>query len=252
MNEATLLKVEDLSVTFGDIRVLIDVSFELEKERVLAIIGPNGAGKSVLLKTLLGIIKPTSGTITWAPNVRVGYLPQRFHIDLYLPMTVGEFMDLKPTREMTNEVALKLVEVDVSWLTRKLAHLSSGQLQRILLAWSLLDNPQILLFDEPTENVDVVGQESIYSLLHHLQDTIGVSLIIISHDLHAVYRYANNVLCINQKMVCYGEPEDELTVDKLSSLYKDQTFFHHDYGSIDGHTHEGHSHENHAHIKHTQ
>lgn len=249
MNEAPLLKVENLSVTLGDNPILKDVSFELERERVLAIIGPNGAGKSVLLKTLLGIIKPTSGKITWAPNIRIGYLPQRFHVDLYLPMTVGEFLDLKPTREMTNEEALALVEIEVSWLNRKLAHLSGGQLQRVLLAWSLLDNPQILLFDEPTENVDVVGQESIYALLHHLQDSTGVSLIIISHDLHAVYRYANNVLCINQTTVCFGEPEAELTVDKLSSLYKDQTFFHHDYGSLDGHTHANHSHEHHEHAK---
>ncbi len=234
MSETQLLKVEDLSVTIGDNKILSNVSFSLDKEQVLAIIGPNGAGKSVLLKTLLGIIKPTEGKIEWAPNIRVGYLPQRFHVDLYLPMTVAEFLNLKPTREMTNEKALKLVKVDTSWLSRKLAHLSSGQLQRILLAWSLLDNPQILLFDEPTENVDVVGQESIYSLLHTLQDSIGVALLIISHDLHAVYRYANNVLCLNKKMVCYGQPEDELTVDKLSSLYKDQTFFHHDhdYGTI--------------------
>lgn len=250
MEPNTLLKVENLSVTLGDNAILKNVSFELEKERVLAIIGPNGAGKSVLLKTLLGIVKPTSGKITWAPKIRIGYLPQRFHVDLYLPMTVGEFMDLKPTREMTNEEVLKLVEIDVDWLGRKLAHLSGGQLQRVLLAWSLLDNPQILLFDEPTENVDVVGQESIYSLLHHLQDSIGVSLIIISHDLHAVYRYANQVLCLNQSAVCYGEPESELTIDKLSSLYKDQTLFHHDYGSIDGHMHAGHSHENHEHAKH--
>ena len=238
-----LVKIEDLSVTLGDNVIFKNVSFELEKERVLAIIGPNGAGKSVLLKTLLGIIKRTSGTITWAPNIRIGYLPQRFHVDFYLPMTVGEFLDLKPTREMTNEEALKLVEVDASWLTRKLAHLSSGQLQRILLAWSLLDNPQILLFDEPTENVDVVGQESIYTLLHHLQDSMGVSLIIISHDLHAVYRYANHVLCLNQTTTCYGEPEAELTVDKLSTLYKDQTFFHHNHEGIEHlereHVHQG-------------
>ncbi|TSC52017.1 MAG: zinc transport system ATP-binding protein [Parcubacteria group bacterium LiPW_41] len=223
----TLLSVKNLSVAFRENHVIKHISFDIHKEEVLAIVGPNGAGKSVLLKTLLGIIEPTAGSIEWFPGIRIGYLPQRFHVDMYLPMTVGEFLDLKPRKILTNEAVLRLLKLEKSWLKKRLAHLSSGQLQRILLAWALLDDPQILLFDEPTENVDVAGQESIYTLLHHLQDTTGLSLILVSHDLQVVYKYANNVLCLNGKQVCYGEPKEALDHKTLSELFGDHTVFHH-------------------------
>jgi len=222
-----LLSVKNLSVAFRENHVIKHISFEIHKEEVLAIVGPNGAGKSVLLKTLLGIIEPTAGSIEWFPGIRIGYLPQRFHVDMYLPMTVGEFLDLKPRKILTNEAVIRLLKLEKAWLKKKLAHLSSGQLQRILLAWALLDDPQILLFDEPTENVDIAGQESIYALLHHLQDTTGLSLILVSHDLQVVYKYANNVLCLNGKQVCYGEPKEALNHETLSELFGDHTVFHH-------------------------
>ena len=141
-------------------------------------------------------------------------------------MTVKEFFKLKPKQKYSTKEVLKLVNVNENWLKRKLAHLSSGELQKILLAWSILDKPEILLFDEPTENVDVVSQESIYNLLHNLQDQLHIAIIIVSHDLHIIYRYADTVLCLNRKMICYGEP-NILTTEKLATLYGDQAFFNH-------------------------
>ncbi len=222
-----LLEVSDLTVHAGVNDIIRNISFTLDAGEVLAVIGPNGAGKSVLLKTLLGIMPATSGAITWSAGVHVGYLPQRFLVDLYLPMTVGEFLDLKPHRTISNERALELVGIERGWLARRLAHLSSGQLQRVLLAWALLDDPQVLLFDEPTENVDVAGQESIYALLHHLQESMHIALLIVSHDLHVVNRYATNVLCLNQKMLCFGTPEETLTKERLTTLYGEHTHFKH-------------------------
>lgn len=227
MEPTTLLAVHNLGVTFGHKRVVHDVSFTISPQDVVAIIGPNGAGKSVLVKAIVGLVEPTAGKMEWQPGVKIGYLPQRFHVDRYLPMTVKEFLELKPKRAFTLHEVLKLTELDSSWLKRPLSFLSSGQLQHVLLAWAILDKPQLLIFDEPTENVDVVGQESIYSLLHALQDKLGIAMIIVSHDLHVVYRYANTVLCLNEKMVCYGEPETALTTEKLSELYGSHAFFHH-------------------------
>lgn len=222
-----VLTVSNLSVHFGSKRVLHDVSFSVRPQEVVAIIGPNGAGKSVLIKTLLGLIKPSSGEIHWGPNIHVGYLPQRFQVDSYLPMTVGEFLNLKKEKKFSIPHVAKLVGMSTSWLTKALSHLSSGQLQKVLLAWAILDKPQVLFFDEPTENVDVVGQESIFQLLHELQDTLEMALVIISHDLHIVYRYANTVICLNEKMLCYGVPEKALTTAKLSDVFGDHAFFHH-------------------------
>ena len=222
-----LLQVKNLSVILDDKKVIHDVSFDIRPEEVVAVIGPNGAGKSVLLKTLLGLVSKSGGEIIWAPSPRIGYLPQRFQVDAYLPMTVKEFWCLRCRPDLKPEKAIGLVGLKESFLGRGLSHLSGGELQRVLLAWSLLNNPQILLFDEPTENVDVVGQESIYTLLHHLQDTLRVAMIIISHDLHVVYRYANVVICLNKKMLCEGAPREVLTTAKLGELYGDHAFFHH-------------------------
>ncbi len=222
-----LLKVQNLSVQLDGQKIIEDVSFEVKPQEVVAVIGPNGAGKSVLLKTLLGILPKTKGKIFWKPGVKIGYLPQRFHVDYYLPMTVFEFLRLKPNQDITLEETLKLVSLGKEWLGKILAHLSSGELQKVLLSWALLDKPHILLFDEPTENVDVIGQASIYSLLHHLQDKTGVAIVLVSHDLQVVYRYANKVICLNKKMLCEGVPTEVLTTAKLSELYGDYAFFHH-------------------------
>lgn len=227
MDSKKLLEVKDLSVVLGGKNILKDVSFSVAPQEVLAVIGPNGAGKSVLLKTLMGVIDPSGGKIEWKKDVKIGYLPQRFHVDSYLPMTVLEFLKLKPNYDGSGEKVLALVGLDASWQEKNLAHLSGGELQKVLLAWALIDEPEILLFDEPTENVDIVGQESIYNILHHLQDVAGVAIIIISHDLNVVYRYANNVVCLNKDMLCYGAPDATLTADRLSELYSDHAFFHH-------------------------
>ena len=229
MKKDFLLKVEDLSVVLSNRKIVHDVSFEIGPEEVLAVIGPNGAGKSILLRALLGLIPIAGGKIEWRSGVRIGYLPQRFQVDVYLPMTVKEFLDLKSHHEYSLNEVLELVRFDKKFLKRNLANLSSGELQKVLLIWALLDKPQILLFDEPTENVDVVNQESIYTLLHHLQDALKIALIIVSHDLHVVYRYANKVICLNQKMVCEGVPHEVLTNEKLSELYGDHAFFHHNH-----------------------
>jgi len=229
-----LLSVRDLAVEIDGTSILKNVSFDIAREEVLAVVGPNGAGKSVLLKTLLGFFTPSGGSISFAPGTRIGYLPQRFHVDAYLPMTALEFLELKramPAGKAASRAALaraiEQTEVSPKLLTTPLAYLSSGQLQKVLLAWALMNEPNLLFFDEPTENVDVVGQESVYSLLHHLQDHLGIALIIISHDLHVVYRYANHVLCLNHTMTCYGEPQTALTSAALAELYGDHAFFHH-------------------------
>ncbi|MCL4403860.1 metal ABC transporter ATP-binding protein [Patescibacteria group bacterium] len=241
MDSSPLLEVKDLTVTFDGRSVVNDVSFTLKPQEVLAVIGPNGSGKSTLLKTLVGINKKYSGSIAFAPGAKIGYLPQRFHVDFYLPMTVREFLDLKPEHKYSLEEVLRLVEIPGNWLDENLATFSSGQLQKILLAFAIIDQPQVLLFDEPTENVDVVSQESIYDLLHELQDKTGVAMVIISHDLNVVYRYAQTVLCLNEKMLCYGPPIEALTNETLSHLYGDHAFFHHHHFG-DHHREEGHEH----------
>ena len=111
-------------------------------------------------------------------------------------------------------------------LKQRLGWLSGRQIQRILIAWSILDNPDVLLFDEPTAGIDIGGEETIYNLLKKLKDERGFTVLLISHDLNIVYKYANNVICVNREMVCYGEPSIVLDPTALVKLYGGEASFY--------------------------
>lgn len=234
MSENTMLQVENASLVFGKEAVFNNVSFSLQKGEVLAIVGPNGAGKTMLLKSLLGLM-PYSGSIRWQDNIKIGYVPQHIAIDFNLPLTVLEFFSLRAKRfwfaekEFVGHLGHELASVGLSehFLTSRLSELSAGQLQRVLIAWSLIGHPDVLLFDEPTSGIDIGGEETIYSLLHHLQDERNIAIILVSHDLHVVYHYANDVLCLNKEMVCHGPPHEVLTKEQLKKLYGEVSFYHH-------------------------
>lgn len=219
MSAEPILKVENLSVAFDGETVLHDVSFSVNKGEVLAILGPNGAGKSVLFRALLGVV-PYAGTISWLTNSKIGYVPQKLAIERNLPLTVKEFFYLKTsiTQTALHEV-LTTVGLSHTLLDQPLGTLSGGQFQRVLIAWALLGQPEVLLFDEPTAGVDIGGEETIYHLLHQLQTKHHLTIIIISHDLNVVYQYANQVICINKKMICSGTPKEVLDSTNLSKLY---------------------------------
>ena len=242
----TILKVENLGVRFGEDQVLKNLDFSVNKGDVLAIVGPNGAGKSVLFRTLLGLL-PYSGKIEWAQNLKISYIPQKFAIDRELPLSVGEFLKFKEKgkakiinalksvgigaeHQNDNEHYLRHIEQHV--LNQRLGWLSGGQIQRILIAWALLDNPDVLLFDEPTAGIDIGGEETIYNLLKKLHTERNLTIFLISHDLNVVYKYANNVLCINKEMICYGIPSTVLDPNSLVKLYGGEAgFYQHNHGS---------------------
>jgi len=226
-----VLRVENVSVRFDDQEVLRNVSFDVQKGEVLAIVGPNGAGKSVLFRAILGLI-PHGGTVTWQPGLRISYAPQKLFIDRDLPLSVGEFLHFKNPNKIAVVEALKSVglndehHIEEHLLTQRLGWLSGGQLQRVLVAWSLLDNPHVLMFDEPTAGIDVGGEETIYNLLKRLQDKLHLTIILISHDLNIVYKYANNVMCLNQDMICHGVPSEVLDPKSLAKLYGGEANFY--------------------------
>lgn len=230
-NKEPILVVENLGVKFDNNEVLKNLNFFVQKEDVLAIVGPNGSGKSVLFRALLGLI-PYSGNIRWSPGLKIGYVPQKFNIDKDLPLSVEEFLKFKEKNIEKIISTLKSVgitdehHVEHHLLKERIGWLSGGQIQRVLIAWSIIDNPDVLLFDEPTAGIDVGGEETIYNLLKKLKDERGFTFLLISHDLNIVYKYANNVICINKEMVCYGEPNTVLDPTSLAKLYGGEAGFY--------------------------
>lgn len=233
-NHKQILEVRDLSVSFGKEEVLKDITFAVNVGDFLAIIGPNGAGKTVLFRALMNLI-PYDGELIWRKNIKIGYVPQKLMEKAELPLTVKEFFLLKSKNlffkdyGLLNSIDHELKSVDLSpdILNKQLVNLSRGQLQRVLISWAILGHPQVLLFDEPTAGIDIVGEESVYNMLHKLQDERGITILMISHDLNVVFRYANNVLCINKEKICYGEPIHALTGEQIKKLYGESAFYHH-------------------------
>jgi len=231
---APILDVRDLSVAFNNEKVLKDISFSVDEGDVLAIIGPNGAGKSVLFRALMNLIS-YNGEIKWREDAQIGYVPQKLFEKAELPLTVKEFFILKSKnlffkdKQLIKSIfhELKSVGLKPEILNQQLINLSRGQFQRVLIAWAILRHPNVLLFDEPTAGIDIAGEGNIYNLLHKLQDERGMSVLIISHDLNIVYRYADKVLCLNKENLCFGEPKKALTNEQIERLYGESAFYHH-------------------------
>lgn len=233
-NQSTILTVENLSVTLDDVQVLRNVSFTVSQGEALAVIGPNGAGKTMLFRALLGLL-PHEGSIRWRLGTRIDYVPQRFSVERWAPITAMEFCLLKSPSfwrpsaafllQIYDEIAL--MGLNRSILKKNLGELSGGQTQRLLIAWALLQQPEVLLLDEPTAGVDAGFENTVYSLIRRIQTERGTTVLLISHDLSVVYRYAKDVLCLNRSVICQGAPAEVLTPEGLATLFSDPGYYRH-------------------------
>jgi zinc transport system ATP-binding protein len=219
---STILSVTNLAISFGQRSVVKNLGFELHAGEALAILGPNGAGKTVLLRALLRLL-PYEGQIKWAEDARIGYVPQKMSADLQLPVHLRDLLEakarfLKLPAEEAGKVAA-MVELAPELLNSNMSILSGGQFQKALIAFALLGKPNVLLVDEPTASLDELTEERVYELLHRLRQEQGITVVLVSHDLSIVNRYATAVLCLNKTGVCFGAPKEVLTPEALEALY---------------------------------
>jgi zinc transport system ATP-binding protein len=227
-----ILRASQLNVRIGGNHILKDIHLALHREEIVTLIGPNGSGKSTLVKTLVGAIKPTSGSIDIDSNLRIGYVPQRLHLDPTLPMTVSRFLNL-PRRHRRTDVQLALTHAGVEKLhNAAMSQLSGGQLQRVLLARALIAKPDILILDEATQGLDHRGVADFYKKIEEVRQTYRCAVLMVSHDLHVVMRTADQVLCLNGRICCEGKPERVASSPDYQALFGDQTaqtlaFYHH-------------------------
>ena len=213
LGPSNILDVSNLSVSLQGKTILENINFKVKRATVLSIVGPNGSGKSTLFRALLNMV-PYSGAINWNGNVRIGYVPQSL-VATDLPITVKEFLEFKCREDAQSCVSL--VGLKSSILRESLGSLSGGVVQRVLIAWAVVDNPSVLLFDEPTSGVDIGAEEPIYNRVKELKERLGITVLLISHNTHVVMHYSDYILALNRHLVYFGQTE-ATTHSKLISL----------------------------------
>ncbi len=263
------LDVRDVEVVLGGRTILSHITLAIPRGELVALIGPNGAGKTTLLRCCLGLLPVASGVIQLLGErdlrralPRVGYVPQRLALDTGLALSVREFLALRRSKTRNwfwrsaddIDAAMPAVasELGVNALLGKaVGSLSGGQLQRVLIAFSLLERPEILFLDEPTEGVDAPGERTFYEIISDIHRAHQLTVVLVSHDLSMVHRHASWVVALNGRVCCAGKPDDIIREDALREAYGlhvapyHHDHHHHSHGHGHGHDH-GHRHEHEA------
>ena len=215
----SLVQVEDLSVRYGARTALSRVSLRIEPSEIVTIVGPNGSGKTSLLRAIIGAIKPFQGRVVQASSLKIGYVPQKLHIDETLPITVSRF--LKLTGGVTAaDIDYALTQAGVPALEKaQLSQLSGGQFQRVLLARALIAKPDLLLLDEATQGLDQRGSASFYQQIETVRRNTGCAVLMISHELHVVMSASDRVICLNGHICFEGTPAVVASAPEYRELF---------------------------------
>ena len=203
---AFLIESKLLHKSYGDQRVVNDVSLAIKAGEIVTMIGPNGAGKTTLLRMLLGLESPDGGTITRKSNLEIGYMPQHFNLDPALPLSVHGFLELYHSDLKRIEEVAQMTRI-TQLLAGRMHRLSGGEWRRVLLARAVLRRPELLILDEPMSGVDVSGQVELYRLIETLAKEHHCGVLMVSHDLHVVMASTHHVICLNHHICCEGKPQ---------------------------------------------
>ena len=207
-SEGALIALRHATVTRGGRRILDNVDFSIGRGEIVTLIGPNGAGKSTLVKVALGLERLDSGVFWRAPDLTVGYQPQKYALDPALPLTVRRLVTLN-TAASESRITETFALLRLERLTDADVHvLSGGEPQRAMLARALLREPRLLVLDEPSQNLDVGGAIEIYQIIAEARKATGCSVLVVSHDLNVVMAATDRVYCLNTHLCCSGAPED--------------------------------------------
>lgn len=234
-----IVRAELLSCSYREGRVLEDISFQVERGDYVGIVGPNGSGKSTLVKALLGLVTISKGSAQLFGNHlssfrdwhKVGYLPQSLHlVNPVFPATVHETVGLgllsikrfpkRLNRSDYQKIDMTLEELGISDLKHKLiGELSGGQLQRVLLARAIVNDPELLVLDEPTAALDPETRGRFYAMIAEINRSRGVTVLLVTHDSGAIGEHASKMLYLDKKILFYGSFDEFCCSPEMSSLF---------------------------------
>lgn len=241
------IKMKDIGVSFGGQVVLEHVNLHIHCGSLTALIGRNGAGKSTLIKAILGEI-PHSGTITFSDTengrirkMKIGYVPQSLNLEANTPMDVYDLITsfrydvpvFWKSKKCYQEIKEALAEFEADYLIdQPVGSLSGGELQRVLLSMAVMDNPNLLLLDEPVSGIDKNGMDLFYEKMDYLRRNYDMSIILISHDLDYVAKYADKVVLLDKAILAEGNPKEVFESDAFGHVFGNATY---EYGNNVGH-----------------
>ncbi|MGI9286417.1 MAG: zinc ABC transporter ATP-binding protein ZnuC [Pseudomonadales bacterium] len=231
-----LLELKKVSIALSGREIVRDVSFNVAAGQIVTLIGPNGAGKTTLVRAVLGLCDIRCGDIHTRPGLRVGYMPQRLHINAHMPLPVLQFLQLGGAPR--EQVLTSLRETGIERLqAAAMQDVSGGELQRILLARALLRDPQLLVLDEPVQGVDLGGQTELYDLITKVRNEHGCGVLMVSHDLQLVMATTDTVICLNHHVCCHGHPDhvsnDPAFIELFGAQYAQKLAVYHHHHDHD-------------------
>lgn len=228
-------KIKNISVKIDNVDIIKDINIHIHCGHLSVIIGPNGAGKTTLLKALIGEIKH-QGEISFVDcdekkikKLQIGYVPQKLKIDKDNPTSVYDLFASSSTNKsiflFRNKIAydkvknhLKAFGADML-IDKKLSGLSGGELQRVLLAFATISNPELLILDEPVSGIDNNGMEMFYRLIDELKQKMDIAILLVSHDFNFVSKYADKVIMIDKTIVAEGSADTVFSSDKFKEYF---------------------------------
>lgn len=224
-----LVSMESVTVRFGEVAAIVDVSLVIGPGDYLGIVGPSGSGKSTCLKAMAGTVSVTSGTIRRTKGLRIGYVPQVETINWYFPVTVGEVVLMAgdtrtplpwPSKKEKVRASSVMERLGIGELSgRHIRALSGGQQQRVFIARALMNDPALLFLDEPTSGVDVATRHDVLHLLHDLNHDDGTAVVITTHDLNGIAAHMHDLVCLNRRVIAAGPSAEILTPEVLEQTY---------------------------------
>lgn len=241
METQPLIEAHHISKRHGEHMTVNRVTLAIGAGEIVTIIGPNGAGKTTLLRMLVGLEQPDDGHIHLKEKLRIGYMPQQLSFPPSIPMTVAWFLKFFGGKDAAS-LARVVAEVGVEDLLSQSIHsLSGGELRRVMFARALLNNPELLVLDEPMADVDVNGQAELYKLIETTAKARNCAVLMVSHDLHVVMASTHRVVCLHHHICCEGAPQHVNQNPEFIALFGHElaarlALYHHHHD----HTHDLH------------